>query len=132
MTNNIIRFKYYDGKTSSYHIIDEVYHLNDRGFEYNVGKNSVAGTMIDYLDPYNKLKRGVTYFRSNGENSIVTRVSKINLCVVIPVLRWKLEQLYIKADVTYQPEEALVINFPNKAEYSLFMFRFDDIFGKKE
>jgi hypothetical protein len=126
-----IRFKFYDGKTPRYELHDPN-DFSTIGFEYKIDTNTVCGTLIHYLDPYNKLRPGVTYFRSNGENSIVTRVSEINLMVMIPVLRWKLEQLKIDAEVTYQPNDALVINFSNEAEYSLFMFRFYDIFGKKE
>jgi hypothetical protein len=124
-----IFFKFNRGE-AGYSLMD--FGVGGTSFEYNIEKHSICGPLVEYLDPYHKLREGITYFRGNGENSIISRVTKINLPLVIPVLRWELEQKKIEASVTYTEAQALIINFKDKADYALFMFRFNDIFGVRE
>lgn len=124
-----IKFKFFNVEKDTYETYDKDDNLNV-GFEYDPEDHTVAGVIITYLDPNRKLRKGTTYFREHEENSIITRCSQLNLIVLIPVLMWELEQKNIKAKISWTQNQALIIEFPNKAEQSLFLFRFHDIFGK--
>lgn len=124
--SNKIKFKFYNVNIATYETADNF----SVGFEYDPKDNTVCGPILSYFDPGRKLRKGVSYFRSNGTNSIISRCAALNLSVIIPVFMWELEQKKITAKIEWTKEQALIINFPNKAEHSLFMFRFNDMFGK--
>jgi hypothetical protein len=123
-----IKFKHYDVSKGSYETYEKDYRFSV-GFEYDPEDHTVCGPILNYLNPYRKLRKGISYFRDNNKNSIISRCSAINLSVVIPVILWELEQKNIKATVSWTENQALIISFPNEAEHTLFMFRFHDIFG---
>lgn len=124
-----IKFKFYDVSKATY----EIYEENDGchvGFEYDPKNHTVCGAILNYFNPGRKLRKGVSYFISNGANSIISRRCALNLSIIIPVLLWEFKQKKITASLEWTDKQALIINFPSEAELSLFMFRWFDIFGE--